>query len=111
MSIRVKGLFFIIGFVLLLTGMLYWVAQTFMLGSFIELEEETTSRTMESARNRLDDLVGELAIAVGDWAPWDDTYWYVLGKNPAYEEANLTEGSFSNLKLNTMVFIDASGAV
>lgn len=45
-----------------------------------------------------------------DWAHWDDSYNFILGKNKeAFIEANLQDTTLQQLNLNFMYFIDAQG--
>ena len=47
----------------------------------------------------------------GDWAPWDETYQFIQDLKEPYITGNLTEGTFTNIRVNFMVFIDTSGRI
>lgn len=44
-----------------------------------------------------------------DWAVWDNSYQFMIDKNPEYIKANLSEDTLNNLKINIMSFIDNKG--
>jgi len=52
-----------------------------------------------------------LAAVCGDWAPWDDTFHFVKQHDSAYIRSNLGESTLSNLGVDFMVFVDASGRI
>ncbi|GAH42577.1 unnamed protein product, partial [marine sediment metagenome] len=47
----------------------------------------------------------------GDWASWDDTYDFIEDANDEYIESNLIDGTFTELRLNLMLFINSSGQI
>ncbi|MEM0202695.1 MAG: CHASE4 domain-containing protein [Archaeoglobaceae archaeon] len=46
-----------------------------------------------------------------DWAFWDDTYEFIEDRNERYIASNLVEDTFTNARINVMVFINKSGDV
>ena len=50
-----------------------------------------------------------LDTIVMDWAVWDNSYQFMIDKNPEYIKANLSEDTLNNLKINIMLFIDNKG--
>lgn len=45
---------------------------------------------------------------ISDWGGWDDTYNYVIDKNPKYIESNLYDGEYPVLKVNIVVLADSN---
>src|SRR5688500_11363781 len=108
MSLYYKTLLIITFTLIGLVAILYFVSQTILLNSFIELENENVRQNVERGAAALLDHFSELNTTAGDWAPWDETYTFVETPNEAYIEANLADGTFSNLDLNFMLFFDTS---
>jgi signal transduction histidine kinase len=46
-----------------------------------------------------------------DWANWDDTYNYILGKNPKFIEVNLNEEYLKLAKFNYIIFIKENNTI
>ncbi len=63
----------------------------------------------ERARDALESDINRLSIAVGDWAPWDDTYNFILDGNKQYIESNFGTSTMANLKVNFVLFYNNSG--
>ena len=77
--------------------------------SFDRLEEEDAHRNVIRAKNQFSDILSKLESTAGDWAPWNDTYLFVQGKDPGYIENNLNDETIVNLGINFMLFLDRSG--
>jgi sensor domain CHASE-containing protein len=81
--------------------------------AFHELESsralEDSSRATEAILREVRQLSGEL----GDWANWDDSYNFVVDRNPAFIESNLSSWEVLEATpgFNLIAFYDASGAV
>lgn len=96
-------------FILLVT--LGIVAGSVLLRSFARLEEEEAERdALQVAGAVMADLTA-LENTTADWAFWDDACQFVQKPSPAFEAANLNLESLDNLKVNTLVFLDASARV
>ena len=76
---------------------------------FSLLEEEDAHRNMIRAKNQFSDMLSKLKSTVGDWAPWNDTYLFIQGKDPGYIENNLNDETIVNLGINFMLFLDRTG--
>ena len=99
----------IIGFnLILLFVLIYLVSTFFLLKSFKNIEQDLTIQRVQRASDAIVDIVNQLSIKTTDWAWWDDTYKFINDKNKAYIESNLGVGSISNLKINTMVYVNAN---
>jgi len=88
---------------------LYTVSQTILLNSFAKLEDQNTRQNVERVLSALSNEFSELNSKCGDWAEWDDTYAYVQDLNNNYKQANLVGGSFINIRVNFLLFVNASG--
>ena len=111
MTLRKKTLM-IVGLTIIgLLVILYFVTQITLVRSFTELEEQYTRQNVERALSALfNDLLTLDAIA-NDWAAWDDTYDFIEDANDEYLQSNLIDGTFTELRLNLMLFINPSGQI
>ncbi len=109
MTLRNKILLLIAMIFLGAVLILYFVSQNILLNSFVEIEERRTQQDVERAVNALSNELSSLDSIVGDWAAWDDTYAFIEDANAEYIRSNLIDGTFAELRLNLMMFIDSSG--
>ncbi len=109
MTLRKKTLVIISATFVALVAILYLVSWSILMGSFAELEEHDTHRNVERVLAALSDDISLLGATVTDWASWDDTYAFIEDANTDYIKANLIDGTFIGLRLNFMLFINASG--
>ncbi|MCB9076255.1 MAG: PAS domain-containing protein [Anaerolineaceae bacterium] len=108
MTLRNKTLIIISVTLVGLVMLLYFIAQTILLKSFATLEAEDVNQNVERAATALHEQLVILDTTAGDWAPWDDTYNFVQGKNEAFIEENLMDATLTNLRLNFMLFFDSA---
>ena len=111
MTIRKKTLITIGITFLTLFIILYITSQFILLKGFGKLEKEEVSDKVKQTLNILADDISKLDDYTSDWAWWDDTYNFIKDGNQNYINVNLVDETFSNLKLNLMVFINVSGQI
>ena len=109
MTIRKKTLIIIGVTFISLIVILYFVSQSILLDSFAELEERNVRQNVERVLSALSTELSSLEATVGDWASWDDTYNFIEDANTSYIASNLIDGTFINLELNFMLFMDNTG--
>ena len=109
MSIRKQTLFIIFCTMLLLVFILYGTSETFLLGSFAILEERMILQNVDRAQLALSSDIDQLNSTLGDWAPWNETYTFMMDRNQRYIDANLNVATLANLRLNLILFIDTNG--
>ena len=82
---------------------------TILLASYNALEEQYITKDLNQVVDELNGELFHLSALVSDWAPWDDTYNFVNGKDPEYLKSNLVAPAFENLHLNLIVITNARG--
>jgi len=111
MKIRIKALIVVAALTISIFVILHLVGNLILLRSFVDLEEQETrkgvTRTMNAVANELTDLDGK----VSDWAFWDDTYVFIQDLNQNYVDLNLADSTFTDLRLNLMMFVNSSGQI
>lgn len=82
-----------------------------VLPSFSALEEQAAERNQSRVLEAIALQKDQVANSAGDYAIWDDTYDFMRGVAPAYEEKNVTAESLKTLGINYFVAIDIEGRV
>lgn len=90
---------------------LYSISSTIFLDGFIQLERDSVANNAQNILNILNDDLSALSSAVGDWAAWDDTYRFIKDANQLYVKKNLPDATYSELKLNLILFVNSSGEI
>jgi sensor domain CHASE-containing protein len=83
------------------------ISSIVLIKSYNRLDNENTLKDLDRVSNAISDKMSELDTFAGDWAVWDDTYAFVSDLNQGYIDANLMDVTFSNAKLNLMVFYNS----
>ena len=76
------------------------VSHVIVLGSFAKLEEQDVKTNIKRTTDALAEELKGIGSIGGDWAAWNETRDFVLGKNESYIEDNLTDEAVSNLNTN-----------
>jgi PAS domain S-box-containing protein len=111
MTLRKKTLI-IIGITLIgLIAILYGTSRTILLRSFSELETQNVNQNVKRALSVLSESIADLGRSTADWAAWDDTYAFIENANEDYIKTNLVDGTFSELRINLILFVNSSGEI
>jgi PAS domain S-box-containing protein len=112
MSVRVKTLIILCLTFLITLGILYFIAQWFLLRDAIVAEQYTTTRDVTRLQAALNDQIAVMDAIVSDWAPWDDTYAFINTADPGYIKSNLPNSeAFTSIGVELMLFINNSGQI
>jgi len=111
MSLRSKAIVLATIVTVVVMAVIYAVSTKIILGGFTNLEAQTTERLVENSVSILSDQSAYLRSKALDWGEWDDTYNFVVGRDPVYIQANMTDESFANLDINLIVITDSQGNV
>lgn len=79
--------------------------------SFSALEQNAAERNQARVLEAIDLQKSQAANSAGDYAIWDDTYAFMLGNGPDYEEKNLTPESLKTLGVDYFVAVDTEGKI
>jgi signal transduction histidine kinase len=111
MRTRTKMLIIITVTIICLNAVLFAISEIILMGGFAGLEEQNTRQSVQRINGTLSDDLSTLSGAAGDWAAWDETYSFIQNANPSYIERNIPNSTFSEIRLNVMVFINSSGGI
>jgi len=111
MGLRKKTLITISSTLILMVLIIYSIINTILPGGYAKLERDNILQSMAQAMKVIDGEVDQLQTIAGDWAPWDDTYFFVQNGNQNYIDENLADSTLVNLNLNFMLFVNTAGQV
>ena len=60
---------------------MYGASQFVLMGSFDKLDEQYSRENVEIAENALNETINKIDSTTGDWAVWDEAYFYVNDSN------------------------------
>jgi len=106
MKLRAKTLLIVLATIVCLLLILHLITQRVMLSGFARVEDSNTRRNVQRVHDALAQSIDNLSVKASDWAKWDDTYAFIEDRNAEYIDANLTDESLAELKLNFMFFIN-----
>ena len=87
---------------------LFLYSRFIIMKDYIRLEEESTIKDIEQAKNIFDARIDKIATSAEDYAIWDDTYLFMTNNNQSYIDSNINNDTLDNLDINFYVLIDAS---
>jgi sensor domain CHASE-containing protein/signal transduction histidine kinase len=87
---------------------LYVFLSSMLMDNYTTLEEQQTRQHMQRVLNALERELDGLTRTADDWAAWNATRDFVQGTNPDYVADNLMPETFTNLRLNLMLFYDSA---
>lgn len=79
--------------------------------SFLTLEQAQTRKNVERARNTVNDELQKLEDLLADWAVWNASWLFMLGKEKDFVSSNLNDRTLASLSLSAILFIDTEGRV
>jgi len=110
-ALRTKTLALLVLTMIGLLIALYIPLRLIVLGSFLNLEAQTTRTEVERARNALHSAISKLDDSASGYATWDDTYAFVQERDPLYLEDNLADPSFPAEDINLVVIVNNGGQI
>ena len=108
MTLRRKTLLIIAGTFYGVIILLFFISRNILLGSYAELEEQSTHRDIERVLASYSYELANLETTTADWSAWDDTYTFIADRNEDYIRSNLTDSTFTELGLHLILYIDSA---
>jgi len=90
---------------------LYALSREFYLENFTRLEREVLHDNLARAFNAIYHDVDNLQLLAFDWAEWDDSYGFMVDRNPEFVASNLPDGTLESLQLNLVLLVSPQGEV
>ena len=111
MQIRTKVVFSLIVLVCLLSAGLKVILYQVVKPEFEQLEKAQFIEDIGHTKNLLIQESKRLETLAYDWGVWDQTYAFVSGNNPDFEQSNLSETTIESLDISQMFFVKQQGKV
>ncbi|MEI8096529.1 MAG: CHASE4 domain-containing protein [Candidatus Moraniibacteriota bacterium] len=106
MNLRTK-IFLLIGGTLILFFSAIIIFTSYKLtNDFSRLEQDELRKNLDRATDALNEKIDNLAIKLGDWAQWDDSYQFIDDQNEEYLQSNLQNNAFDTLDINFVVLMN-----
>jgi diguanylate cyclase (GGDEF)-like protein/PAS domain S-box-containing protein len=111
MTLRKATILFVCLGTLVLLGVISLATHLVINASFRDLERDHALRNLERARNAVSQELSSLDEILVDWAVWDDSKDFLLGRAPDFVESNLNDRTLASLRLTAIIFLDKAGQV
>lgn len=92
-------------------GMIYLMAQLFLVRNLLDAEKNGVTMDMLRAVKAISYVLVKYENFTEDWAGWDDTYQFVQDGKQDYIVNNMMDETFKIQRLNMMIFLDAANNV
>ena len=89
----------------------YILSCRILLSSFYNLQEEETRINLRRTLGAMSNDINKLSTITGDWGRWNDTYQFVVDHNQSYIKNNMITITFTELRLDHIVYLDSSGRI
>jgi len=107
-SIRYRSIIVLILIQFLLFILVFFTVQSIAIKSVNNLEYINAEQNAILVERILVASSSSMTNTVRDWAIWNETYDYIEGNNPFYEENNLYYESFETLNVNIVIYFDVN---
>lgn len=109
LRIKIPLLFLIV--IITFIAIIHLILTTVVLKSYVDLEDQEASKISQRLQQSVQNRLATLDSKSSDWANWDDAYQFIEDKNPEFIRSNIQNNTFTSLKINLMIFYNATGSV
>ena len=106
MSLRSQIILLLTVLSVLFVAASYGVQTLVVMSAFDRLEQQQALRNARRCIEAVNRDIDNLSNFVNDWAAWDDMWNYVKDHNRAFQEANLTDDTFSVAHVSFICILD-----
>lgn len=92
----------------LITG-IYIYSSGFLMKSFTDVERDDTVEDIQRAEMGFAQMSTDLHVKTVDWASRDDSYKFMLDRNPAFINSNMIDSSIKTMQLDVIFYLDLQG--
>ncbi len=111
MTLRAKTLLTVGLTLVLLTSLLYGIAELILGAGYQDLEAQNVAENVNRAASGLQTSLDALQVFTIDWAHWDDTANFVTGRFSDFPDVNLVDSFYSSANVDWSVFFDGQGEI
>ena len=109
LTLRKKTLTIVAATFIGLIAVLYFALSSIMMNSFEQVEDMDVRADIQRFREALTNSLDGTRLVAEDYAQWDVTYDFVREPNEEYIRLYLTDLTFSDARLNLVLYVDAEG--
>jgi len=110
-SLRRKTLLILLITVFALVGGLYALARIVLLRGYSTLEADFARQDMDRVSSALANEVANLDRTNSNYSSWNETYWFLQGKNPTFPSSQFPVSALAQSKVNFAVIVNNGGQV
>ncbi|MEN6610294.1 MAG: PAS domain S-box protein [Methanoregulaceae archaeon] len=111
MKLREKTFLIVVIVLILVTSWVLLLSTTIFLKNYDTLEESYAASTVDRAIGAINGEIESMDRLVLDWAPWDETYRFVMGQEPDYVRTNLPRTTFRDQNIQVVIITDSNGQI
>lgn len=111
MKIRLKLIALLAGIFLVLGLAEILVEKRVIMPSFAELERAGAHTAMRRIDSALIQIIDRIAISATEWGNWDETYRYVVERDPKFITSNVTDIGLRQLDINVLLLVTTEGHI
>jgi two-component system NtrC family sensor kinase len=111
LPLRSKLLAILFSVFFLYAGLYYGIQRYLVYPYFLRLEQSESKSDLARCVSAIEMEVRHLSTFIYDWSAWDDTYQFVVDRNPGFIKSNLTRETFTNCKIDLLYICDSDGKV
>lgn len=109
MKLRSRVFFILAGMWIFISLVLYIDSRLTLENNYKKIEKTEAIMNVQRAQKAFDNMLYSLQMLNTDWAQWDDAWHFMQDKNQKFVMTNMAFTTFSNAKINLILFFDASG--
>jgi sensor domain CHASE-containing protein len=106
MRLRSKISVILLSLLFLIVTLSYVGSQLILNTSFLQLEQQQANENLQRVDEAIQQVTSNVSTMTTNWAIWDDTYNFVIGKNKTYKNTNLVTSSFASADVDMMLFFN-----
>jgi len=110
-KIRLKLIALLAGIFLVLGLAEILVEKRVIMPSFAELERAGAHTAMRRIDSALIQIIDRIAISATEWGNWDETYRYVVERDPKFITSNVTDIGLRQLDINVLLLVTTEGHI
>ncbi len=111
MKTKTKIALFVIPSILIFILLINLLYGAFIRNFILQQEDSQLGSTKSTVASYMNEKENKYTGTVNDWAHWDDTYYFLQGKNDKYIQDNLMSSTFENLDINFVIYTDNKDSV
>lgn len=93
----------------LVFALIFFYSNHSLIHDYNILEKNRITDQINQTKKTLKSLMASVKVLSTDWSQWNDAYQFMIDKNNAFIESNLTLTTLANAKLNFIIFFSTSG--